>query len=302
MPAPSDPERYKEFVERCVKASTGRKHTEETKRKIRESKIGPDNPNYGKSPSPETRQKLSHAGRGKKRSDETRQKLSQSKMGENNPNYGKTFSPEEKARFGLRGELNPHFGKEQSVETRKKISDSHKGKTLSDETRRKIGISITGRKHSVETRQRMSDALKGKPKPDGFIKRNSGPNASNWQGGISFGKYCCKFNRAFKENVRGYFSNTCQLCGHIWVMGERLLDVHHVYYNKGACCEVDPNGEYSYTLSGKKLVVSGSPNKFVPLCRSPCHSSTMPFKERYDWAIYFEKLINEKFGGRSYDD
>ena len=45
--------------------STGRTMSDEAKEKIRKSKLGENNPNYGKSPSKETRQKLSKALKGK---------------------------------------------------------------------------------------------------------------------------------------------------------------------------------------------------------------------------------------------
>ena len=45
--------------------STGRTHSDEAKEKIRLSKLGEKNPNYGKSPSEETREKISKAGKGR---------------------------------------------------------------------------------------------------------------------------------------------------------------------------------------------------------------------------------------------
>lgn len=45
--------------------STGRTHSDEAKEKMRLSKLGEKNPNYGKSPSEETRQKISKAVKGK---------------------------------------------------------------------------------------------------------------------------------------------------------------------------------------------------------------------------------------------
>lgn len=53
-----------------------RKHTEETKRKIAESRIGPKHPFYGKTLSDDTRKKMSAARKGKKHSAETRLKIS----------------------------------------------------------------------------------------------------------------------------------------------------------------------------------------------------------------------------------
>lgn len=57
------------------KASTGRYHTEETKRKMSENRLGEKNPMYGKHPSEETLRKLSEIRRGQKRSEETKRKI-----------------------------------------------------------------------------------------------------------------------------------------------------------------------------------------------------------------------------------
>jgi len=68
-------------------AGTGHKHSEETKRKLRDLKSGDKNPMFGNTPSPETRKKLSNALKGKKnalgvkRNKETREKLSKAFMG-----------------------------------------------------------------------------------------------------------------------------------------------------------------------------------------------------------------------------
>lgn len=59
-------------------------------------------------------------------------------------------------------------GKQNSEETRKKISESNKGRnpwnrgiTHTDETKQKLKIASTGRKHSEETKQKMSEDRKG---------------------------------------------------------------------------------------------------------------------------------------------
>lgn len=55
-----------EHKEKLRQASTGKKHTEETKLKLSLLKSGENNPNFGKTPSPETRTKLSEAIKNKK--------------------------------------------------------------------------------------------------------------------------------------------------------------------------------------------------------------------------------------------
>ena len=77
----------------------GGKPCAETRKKISESKRGEKNPNFGKSPSPETRAKQSDAMRGKLKSPEHRAKMSAS-----------------------------HIGKTKSLETRVKMSASQKAR------------------------------------------------------------------------------------------------------------------------------------------------------------------------------
>lgn len=72
--------------------SFGRTLSEETKNKIRLSKIGHKNPNYKKSPSIETRQKMSESRKGKKQTKEWINK--RKRLGEQNGMYGKKLSKE----------------------------------------------------------------------------------------------------------------------------------------------------------------------------------------------------------------
>lgn len=103
----------------------GKKHTEESKRKMRENHVdmrGEKNPNYGK-----------HF------SDEHRAKLSESKLGEKHYCWGKHLSPE----------------------TRAKISAANRGKRLSEESIRKMAETKRGRKLSPEHRAKLSASHKG---------------------------------------------------------------------------------------------------------------------------------------------
>ena len=72
----------------------GKKHTNETKRKLSKCKKGENHPFFGKKFSEEHRKKLSQSLKGKKHSEETLQKMSESKHGKRNPNFGKKHSEE----------------------------------------------------------------------------------------------------------------------------------------------------------------------------------------------------------------
>jgi len=124
-----------------------------------------------------------------------------------------------------------------------------------------------------------------------------GEKSPMWKGGISFEPYCPKFNKRFREKVRKWFDYNCIICGE--PEGKKILRVHHVYYNKQACCEVNVDGEYIFNIDNEQVKVIGNPNKFVALCQS-CHSKSNA--NRVYWARYFEEIINYWYQGRSWVD
>jgi group I intron endonuclease len=93
------------------------KHTDETKNKLRVSRIG------------------------KNLSKDTLDKIS----GENHHSFGKVISPDTKLKMSLakRGEKNHNFGKPKTDETKKKISDANTGRTVSNDTLEKMKIRST---------------------------------------------------------------------------------------------------------------------------------------------------------------
>ncbi len=205
MSAPKDPEKYRAWLEKhkgVPSAFKGRKHTEETKAKMRAAKknnlpTGPKNPNW-----------------------------KGGKVTKTCPNCNEVF------------EVNPY--PKQNFNARK----------------------FCTRKCAYEYRKRNGD-LKGQKNPQ-------------WHGGISFGKYCPKFNFEFKERVRAFFDYTCQMCGHVWHDGETRLAVHHVNYEKMVCCsDVKP--------------------LFVPVCAHGCHSKTN-FNREYWEEVFTNKIMMEHDG------
>ncbi|MEN6553143.1 MAG: hypothetical protein ABFC34_09705 [Methanobacterium sp.] len=108
--------------------------------------------------------------------------------------------------------------------------------------------------------------------------RNVGWTVHTWAGGVSFGEYCPKFNADLKRRVRAFFGNKCFLCGKTQEENKKKLCVHHVNYNKNACCD-----------SSKVM--------FVPLCTS-CHTSTN--FSRGKWENYFETILREKYDYKCY--
>ena len=87
----------------------GKRHTEESRKKISESLKGENNPMYGRT-------------------------------GENNPFYGKTHSKESRKKIS-----EAKKGKQLSEEHRRKLSEAMKGKHHSEEHRKKISESVKSR-------------------------------------------------------------------------------------------------------------------------------------------------------------
>jgi hypothetical protein len=87
-------------------SEANKKMSNKTRIKHSDAKKGEKNPNYGKTPSKETRKRMSDAHKNKTASEETKKKISDAHKGENNPNYNKTASKE----------------------TRRKLSESKKGR------------------------------------------------------------------------------------------------------------------------------------------------------------------------------
>lgn len=207
--------------------------------------------------STETKRKISEAGKNRAPiSEETRRKMSEAHR---NP------SEEIRRKISEGNKNRPRFS--HSDEARRKISDANKRRVISEETRRKMSEShkgnqnLLGHNHTDEARRKISEATKGKNNP-------------NWQGGISFGKYCPKFNEEFKEKIREKYNRKCFLCSKTEVENGRKLGVHHVNYDKKCLC-VDIECE------------------FVPLCVN-CHMKTNG--KRIHWEAVITGMLNNPSG------
>jgi hypothetical protein len=135
------------------------------------------------------------------------------------------------------------------------------------EERRRQNFSIkhVGKHHDDTTKHKISVAA-------------SGENNGHWKGGISFEPYCPKFNDELRTRVRAFFDCRCVICGTLEQENGRKLSVHHVEYNKSACCD-------------------GEPVHFAALC-SRCHPRTN--SDRTRWESMLHHIIDEIYDGRSY--
>lgn len=86
------PKQTPESIEKTRQANLGRKLSDETRKRISESKTGEKHPNYGKHLKAETKEKIGNANRGRKASEETKRKLSESHMGYR-PQCGRKATP-----------------------------------------------------------------------------------------------------------------------------------------------------------------------------------------------------------------
>lgn len=137
---------------------SGKKHSEETKNKIREA-------NINKKVSEETKKKISEKRKGIKHSDNTKNNMSENRKGYLNNMYGKNHSEETKKKISK-----SNYGRKMSDEFKQNLSDRLKdnhpmsGKTHSDEAKRKISDKnkgkLLGKSKSEETKKKMAEYAK----------------------------------------------------------------------------------------------------------------------------------------------
>lgn len=130
----------KETKRKISEARNGKKHSEESNKKLSESL-------KGRLLSEETKQKMSKFQKGRKHSEKTKRKISEAKKGMLNPMFGKI------------GNKHPNFGKKLSKETKQKLSEINKGKKHTEESKRKMSERKKGKKLSKETIQKLSKPI-----------------------------------------------------------------------------------------------------------------------------------------------
>lgn len=130
------------------------------------------------------------------------------------------------------------------------------------ESRKKFSISHIGHRPTSETKVRMQEA-----RYNGF-----------WYGNVRYyegPQYCEKWTKDLRERVRAYFGHKCFLCGQ--PQNGTALHVHHVWYNKRACCD-------------------DTPRSLVPLCIK-CHNETT-FGDKKYFSNYIQELLDLYYDGK----
>jgi len=236
------------------------KRTEETRRRLSESKKGDKNP----AKRLEVRKKMSLARIGRKHSKETKEKMSMAHK--KNP-----------VRYWLGKKLTEEHRKNMSIAAKGKPKLKLRGIKRSKEFKRKISEIMQGRKLSEDHKKHISKTRKKIFKERGYLnsletrKKMSGENNSNWQGGISFEPYSKSFNNIFKRRIRKRDNYICMLCNIHQERLNRALSVHHINYDK-------------------KLTI---PQNCCALCNS-CNSEVN--FNRTSWTKFFQNLLSEKYG------
>lgn len=147
----------------------GRRHSENSKKRMSESKKGIPM-------SEATKHKIKKTRKSKKfrHSEKTKQILREKNTGNNNPRFGAKMTPKEKSEMikrvtGLKRSKatkerirQARIGTKLSKETKNKVSKTQTGKKHSEETKQKISLILTSRECTKETRQKISESHKGK--------------------------------------------------------------------------------------------------------------------------------------------
>lgn len=138
--------RSKEAIENIRKSQIGKKLSKIHRERCSTSQLGEKAAWYGRKHTEESKRKIGSSQKGKPR------EYLKERVGEKHPMYGKTHSEEARLKMSItrknmplpkqlqneKGENHPRFGKSHSEEARLKMSKAKKGKLLSEETKAKM--------------------------------------------------------------------------------------------------------------------------------------------------------------------
>lgn len=203
------------------------KHSEETRKKMSDSRKGEKCYWYGKHRDTTTKEKLSIACKGKT-------------SGKNNGMYGKHHSDEAKEKL-----RNANLGKKHSDETKKKISESNK-LNYTDEHRQSISVANKGKKLSDETKKKISDANKGKTHSDETKRLLSEIHKNRYKNMTTEERE--HLSHTFSDEHKQHISNALK--------GRSLSDEHKKHISdslKGRILSDETRAKISASNKGRKL-------------------------------------------------
>lgn len=307
----------------------GEKLSEETRKKISESRLGKPSWNKGLHFSEESKQKMSEAKLGKKMSDEFRNKrseimkarwkdpefkkdMSEKHSGENHYNFGGHLSEDQKSI--LRESRKRDWESKEYADNQK---TKHTGKTASEETRDKMSVARKGMIFTEEHKQKIRESHLANENP----KKHSDLMLRLWRDNEFKQKVC----DARKKRVADNPELMRDLSTKRWnaVLENNLNNLWYgniKYYNGPQYCEkwtaelrerVRAYFEYCCVECGtpqnghalhihhvwynKRLCCDDTPRSLVPLCSS-CHAKTNTNRDY--WSEHFQAIIDTYYEGR----
>lgn len=180
----------------------GRKHTEETKKKISEHEKGKIIPEeslkiMGEASKRNAKNNPNYGMRGKHHGEEAKKKISAYQL-ENNPNRGKSPSKETREKISI-----ANTGKKRTDEFKEICRKRMTGRYVSEKTREKLREINMGRIITEEARQKIGLANRGRTMSDDFKKHISEANKGNkW---ITNGKDNIMVHKKDIDNYKSYF-------------------------------------------------------------------------------------------------
>lgn len=211
----------------------GRKHTEESKKKMSDSSSG-ENASF----------------LGKTHTVEVRQKIRESKLGERNPNFGKTISEyqKEKIRNAVSGSKNVNY-KGGNIKT----NCSNCNKVIEKKRAKFKNTKNSFCDHKCHNEWMEINQCK--------------ENNPNWHGGSKYKDYNISFNNKLKTIIRERDGFICQICSKHEDEFIKSHSIHHIDYNKqnssvknlvALCnsCHSETNGNREYWTNHLKYRIN----------------------------------------------
>lgn len=220
---------------------------------------------------------------------------------------GRKFSDEHRANISkaMRGRPSQKKGIPKSEQQKEKQRQKMLGRKHTTEHNNKIRLSVSNVERTPQWKQAISEALSGqKHSYEHTMKNVESKLGGFWYGNVIYGypKYCELF-KDVKPRVRALQGDACCECKELPKTNQH--PVHHVFYEKRACCDYNEDGIYYSNLNAKDhqrkdYCIGENPNYFVILCKK-CHGKTNgSFENRVKWANHFKNFVDTKYNGKSY--
>ena len=168
----------------------------------------------------------------------------------------------------LVGEDNPFYGKHHE-KGKSKVKSKEYSDNVSKRIKNKTYEELYGIEKAAEIKTIRSKRFTGKNNPNYNRLGNKSPN---WKGGYIKSGYPYYFNKRLKSKIRKRENNKCFICGKSEIELDKVLDIHHIDYDRFNCDRFN----------------------LVALCRN-CHSETN-YGNRNFWTYMFSNMLYNKYG------